>query len=287
MKHVLRIGILLGIVVLTSCLQKPDRGREVLARVNNTYLYADEVVGLIPSGQNVKDSLDLLNLFIQKWIEQQLILQDANKILTTSEKNFQKKIREYRNALLVYEWEKKILAKELDTVVTAQQIKSYYEANAHEFVLQRDIVRVLYIKLNANTTRYHEALQLIKSEPFDKRKAEQFCAVYAVNYFLDDKSWLYVDDIQKEIPLNAQQKQQISTGSTFIELKDEEYIYMLKVLEAKLKGSVSPLALEEQTIKNIILQKRKTDITDNYISRLRIEAEKQSNVEIFLSKPAN
>jgi len=276
------IVTLLTFVLLASCFRGPDKNREVLARVHNTYLYKDEIDGLIPSGQNKNDSIELLKVYIQKWVEQQLILADAGKILSSVEKDFSKKIREYRNALLVFEWEKKILALELDTVVTEQQLKSYYESNAHEFILQRDIVRVLYIKLNANSLKFAEAGQLIRQEPFSRSKTEQFCSHYAVNYFLDDKSWLYVEDIQKEIPLNAQQRQEMSTGNVFIEMKDEEYMYILKVLEIKLKGSVSPLALEEQTIRNIIIQKRKIDITDNYIANLRNNAEKKSSVEIFL-----
>jgi len=254
----------------------------VLAKVNKTYLYSDELLGLLPSGQSEQDSIAMLSAYVEAWIEQQLILQDAGRILTAGEKDFSRKIREYRNALMVFEWERKILEKNLDTLVTEQEMMLYYEANSHEFVLQRDIVRVLYVKLNANSKKINDASQLIRQEQFDANAAEQFCRNYAVNYFLDVKSWLFVDDIQKEIPLSIQQKQEMSTGNAYIEIKDEEYIYMLKVLEVRLKGSVSPFALEENTIRDVILQKRKTEITDKYVLGLKQEAEKKSSIEVFV-----
>jgi hypothetical protein len=98
------------------------------------------------------------------------------------------------------------------------------------------------------------------------------------------KSWLYVEDIQKEIPMNSQQKQELSTGNAFIELIDEEYLYLMKVLEVKLKGSVSPLALEERTIREIILQKRKSEIIERHIRDLRTKAERSASIEKFSDK---
>ena len=264
--------------LLGSCFRGPERGRTVLASVDNVYLYEDEVEGMLPSGLSENDSLEYLKLYVDSWINQQIIIQDANKILSAREKDFNVKIRDYRNALLTFEWEKKVLREKMDTIVTNEQQLQYYEENLGEFVLQADIVRVLYIKLNANSTFRSEAIGYITSVPFQKESTEQFCRKYAVNYFLDIKAWLFVDDLLKEIPLQQQQKQEMLTGNAFIEMKDEEYIYLLKVADAKNKGSVSPFALESTTIKEIILQKRKAEILNNYITSLKQKAEQNSRI---------
>ncbi len=268
-------------IVFISCFRGPDKNREVLAQVKNAYLYADEIEGMIPVGLSESDSLELLNVYIQSWVEKQLILQDANKTLTAREKDFNQKIRDYRDALLIFQWERKILEEKMDTTVSEKEMKSYYDTNQHEFILQADIVRVLYIKLNANSNLRNDAYQLISSETFDRNKTEQFCSKYAVNYFLDLNAWLYVEDLLKEIPLNQQQKQDMLTGNTFIEMKDDEYVYLLKVTDVKIKGSVSPFALEQNTIRDIILQKRKKDIIDQQILDIKNNTN-QSDIQIFI-----
>lgn len=274
-------ALLLMLILVFSCFRGAEKNREVLARVNNTFLYADEIETMIPSGITGNDSVELLRVYVGKWVEQQLILQNANNILTAKEKDFSKKIRDYRNALLIIEWEKKLLSAQLDTNITEKQLKDYYEANQREFILQADIVRVLYIKLNANSPFVREARDFLLDDPFDSEAAEQFCRKYAVNHFLDIRSWLYVDDIQKEIPLTTQHKTEMSTGNGFFEIQDAEYMYMIKVLDSKLKGSVSPMALEENTIKEVILQKRKKEIIDNHVRELRSSAERSSKIEIY------
>jgi hypothetical protein len=278
MKKLLRLLVIL--LLFSSCLRGPERGRVPLARVNNTYLYADEVAGMIPAGMSSDDSLALLKTYVNSWIEQQLVLDDASRNLSARQKDFNEKIKEYRNSLLIFEWEKQILNNQMDTVVTQQQLNEYYNANRHEFTLQADIVRVLYIKLNANSPFIEQSQKMILEESFNREETEQFCRKYAVNYFLDTRSWLFIEDILKEIPLNSQQRKEMETGNTFIRLGDEEYEYFLRVLDIKLKGSVSPLALEEQTIREIILQKRKNDILDRHIDNLRKSAG-SSGIEIY------
>jgi hypothetical protein len=170
----------------------------------------------------------------------------------------------------------------LDTIVTDKEISDYYVANKNEFLLQTDIIRVLYIKLNVNSDLSNEGIKLINSDNFDKTKTEQFCKKYAVNYFIDTKYWLYISDIIKEIPLNQMQTEKIRTGDTFMSIKDEEYIYLLKVIDAKLKGSISPLAFEENTIKEIILQKRKKQIINNRINELKTKNQNKGKIKIFI-----
>lgn len=270
------------VLLFSSCFRGAESDRQVIARVKHAYLYADELNGVIPSGLSEKDSMAFVVRYVNQWIERQLIISDAENLLIPTEKNFKKKIRDYRNSLLIFEWEKKMLFEKLDSVVTDEEIAEYYETNQEEFVLQSDIVRVLYIKLNINSPFASEAMSLLQNEPFNKEKSEQFCRKYAVNYFLDIKSWLYIDELQKEIPLSDQQRRELSPGNSVLQFKDNEYIYFLKVIDIRLKGSISPLALENQTIHDIILQKRKNEILNNMTLELRTKAEKQFDIEKFI-----
>jgi len=264
-----------------SCKHSQSKLDPPVARVYKQYLYQSDIKAIIPSGLNEKDSIELALMYIHQWIDNALIVREANKKLNTLEKDFSEKIRNYRNNLLMFEWEKKILAEELDTLVTASEIQLYYNENQHEFVLQADIIRALYIKLNANSPFTNTASALINSVPPNISELEQFCKSYSVNYFLDTQSWLYYDELAKEIPLTSAQKNELVRGNTYVYLEDEEYKYFLRSIDFQMKGTVSPLALETESIKKILLQKRKNDNIRAKKLELRRQAEQKMNIQIY------
>lgn len=263
-----------------SCSSENNKER-VVASYNRLKLYSSEVESVIPKGISTEDSLQLAQMYINNWIDNQVVINEASRILTSKERDFNERIRKYRNSLMIFEWEKNILNKQLDDIISTELIHEYYQNNQFEFILQTDIIRLLYIKLNINNPFYNKAIELLNSENFNLAETEQFCIKYAVNYFLDTKSWLYVDDLLKEVPLTNSQRSELFTSSQVYQITNEEYRFLMKPLEIKLKGTTSPLALEEETIKEILFHKRKNSIIKDEITRLRNRDEKNKKFKTY------
>jgi len=273
--------LLILFTFLVSCKRSNSVQDPPVARVYNQYLYKSDISAIIPSGLSEKDSIELAIMYIQNWIDNALIVREANKKLSSKEKDFSDKIHDFRNNLLIFEWEKKILSEELDSIISKTEVQEYYNENQHEFVLQTDILRILYIKLNANSPFVNTATDLLNTSHPNITELEQFCKHYAVNYFLDTQSWLYYDELAKEIPISTTHKNELANSNSFVFIQDGEYKYFLKSIDFKMKGTMSPLALEEESIKNILLQKRKSDNIRAKKLELRRQAEQRIDVEIF------
>lgn len=275
-----KIVFFFSLLFIFSCGSKENKER-VVASYNRLNLYSSEVESVIPHGLKTEDSLQLAQMYINNWIDNQVVINEASRTLTSKERDFNDRIRKYRNSLMIFEWEKRILNKELDDLISPELVNEYYKNNQFEFILQSDIIRLHYIKLNINNPFYNQAIQLLNSEKFNLAETEQFCIKYAVNYFLDAKSWLYVEDLLKEVPLTNTQRSELFASSQVYQATNEEYRFLLKPLEIKLKGTTSPLALEEETIKEILYHKRKNEIIKNEITRLRNRDEKNKKIRTY------
>ena len=65
-------------------------------------------------------------------------------------------------------------------------------------------------------------------------------------------------------------------------MRDDEYVYLIKILDKKLKGDFSPLDFEVDVINTIIfLNKRKQDLFDKLRDSIFINSTKGVDYEIF------
>jgi hypothetical protein len=107
--------------------------------------------------------------------------------------------------------------------------------------------------------------QLLKSNQLnDKEKLNKLCVQNAENFYLNDSTWLYIDDIKKEIPkLKTQADITFSSGQV-IEFTDADYYFYIKIKDIKIKNGISPLNFEKQNIKKFIINNRKMLLINEY-----------------------
>jgi hypothetical protein len=229
-----------------------------LAKVFNKYLYLSEVKDIFTDIKNPKDSLVILNNYINNWIRQEVIAYEANKQLSDEEKNFEKQIEDYKNSQLIYKYEQKLLEK-IDTNVSPIEIEKYYISNPDNFQLKDNIVKILYIKL-----------------------PKQISNTQKIKKWFDEKSWLLFDDILKEIPIKTYNQEDYIKNNKYISLQDNQYSYFLKIIDFKIKDNLSPLSLEKNNIKNIIINLRKMNlikhIEDSLYNKATLD---KNNIKIY------
>jgi hypothetical protein len=76
-------------------------------------------------------------------------------------------------------------------------------------------------------------------------------------------------------------KEQYLQNNRYIEFSDEQFIYLVNIIDFKIKDSLSPLAFEINNIRNIILSKRKLALIENMKRDVLIEAKNNKEVVIF------
>jgi len=277
----LKKSIFIIALLFCACTSKNDREGEVLARVEDKYLYVSDIQGALPSNVSEKDSIEMLNEYIDNWVRQQLVIAQAEKNLSKDEKDFSKQLEDYKNSLIIFQYESKLIKQKLDTTVSDEEIFQYYEKNKANFELKENIVKVVYIKI-PRTTPPALPRQLIRSDsPQDLKKLQDFCHKYAVNYYLDDQNWLLFNDILKEIPINTYNQEEYLKNNRIIEIQDSSFTYLMNIKGFMIKESLSPLSFEKNNIRDIIINRRKLALIENMRNDVYENALKKGNIEIF------
>ncbi len=254
-------------VVSFSCNKfSAKEGNHVVAECLGNYLYAGDLEGIVLPGTSSDDSIAITRQYIDNWIMQQILLHQAESNLTNEQKDFKEQLESYRNSLIIYEYERVLIRQKLDTIVTDEQIESFYNENKQNFLLQENIVRVNYVKIpvsSSGTDLIPKATRYLKSDKEgDLDKLNLLCDKSMLICFTDDESWIRFDDLKKEIPIETSDEENFLTGRTFYEFSDSLFTYLIRFKEIKTKEALSPLQLEKENIKNMILNTRRIELID-------------------------
>jgi hypothetical protein len=198
-----------------------NTNQKAIARVFEKNLYAEDIKEILPRNTSPKDSAIFVKGFIEQWITNELLLHQAESNLPEDDKNIQKEIDEYRKNLLVYRYETELVHQKLDTAVSMQEIETYYNAHTQNFMLKENIVKVCYVKINKKSPNADKVKKwYLSKEVKDQDNLKKYCIQYADNFFLDDNTWLLLDDVMKEIPLRDYNPELLLKTSRQIELGD-------------------------------------------------------------------
>ncbi|MFZ4412817.1 MAG: hypothetical protein ACOYOV_07015 [Bacteroidales bacterium] len=254
---------------------------DVVATAFDYQLFKSDLKGIIPIGTTKSDSVAIIKNFINNWIRQKIVLNRAEKNLTSDQKDFTIQLENYRNSLLVYSYESKLINQLLDTVVSNEQIQAYYDKNADNFLLKDNIIKVNYVKLDVNSPNKTKIKSLLFSKNENKNQLIDLCSKQAVNFYLEDDEWLLFNDLLKEIPIETYNQEAFLKNNRTIETVDENYYYLINVKDFKIKESISPLSFEKDNIRNIIINKRKLELINKMHNELFDEAVKKNDFKIY------
>ena len=135
--HILLVFLILSVVSCNS-IWKDNTGEEAVARVGENYLYKKDIAILLGKGRTREDSISFVTNYINNWASKQLLLSKA-KINLSEEKltEFNELVNDYRNDLYTRAYKEALVQQVNDTVVTKDQMRSYYEKEKNNFRLSR------------------------------------------------------------------------------------------------------------------------------------------------------
>ncbi len=242
-----------------------------VASVGDKTLYRSELVGVVPKGQSTQDSITIIKSFIDKWIRKELLIQKAELNLSSIEKDVDKEIEEYRAALLIYRYEQNLVSQKLDTLIQDNEIEQYYEQNQQNFKLSDALVKAVYVKIDKSAPKQSNLEQWMKSnKPQDIQQLEGYCFQYAKTYDYFNDDWINFSQLLQLIPIEITDKNQFLNSKKDFQASDSSYIYLVHIKEFKPIGSIPPLKVVKNNIREILLNKRKlkfiNDLENNIFS---------------------
>ena len=285
-----KLTLLVGLAVLL-CLAGCDFFQKsakevVVAECYGKYLYESDLKGIVPDNASVMDSIQRVNSFIDSWIERQILLHQAETNLSKEQLDLKKQLDEYRNSLVIYAYETQLINQKLDTVVSEEEIADYYEQNKEEFQLRNTMVRVAYVIMK-DDCKQKETFRKLMSDPDTLllQNLDVLSAYYAEKSYLDVDHWMRLDELTNIVPIEILNPERFLKRNRFVNLDSDDFTYMVRFEEYLLEESISPLAMQHDNIRSIILTQRKQRLIERMKTATLQKAKKEHAYTKYVGTP--
>ena len=285
-----KLGSIIGILcllLLAGCDFFEKNSKEVVvAECYGKYLYESDLKGIVPDNASVMDSIQRVNSFIDSWIERQILLHQAETNLSKEQLDLKKQLDEYRNSLVIYAYETQLINQKLDTVVSEEEIADYYEQNKEEFQLRNTMVRVAYVIMK-DDCKQKETFRKLMSDPDTLllQNLDVLSAYYAEKSYLDVDHWMRLDELTNIVPIEILNPERFLKRNRFVNLDSDDFTYMVRFEEYLLEESISPLAMQHDNIRSIILTQRKQRLIERMKTATLQKAKKEHAYTKYVGTP--
>jgi hypothetical protein len=281
MRNVILVIIFFSSLIF-SCRNSGNKNKITVARVNEKYLYLSDLHGIVPANTPTKDSLSIIKDYIEKWIKRQVIIDKAELNLTNEQKDVDELIENYRAALLIYKYQQEYLNQRLDTNLTDEEIEKYYNEHKPEFKLENNIVKAVFIKIAKSAPKISSLKKwYISNNEKDIELLNDYCSQFANKFDEFHNEWINFSDLLVNVPIKIESQDNTLKTAKSIEATDSLYYYFINIRSYKLKQDASPFDYVKNSIKKIILNKRKLDLLKNLEQDLFQDAVSNKEVEIY------
>ena len=280
----IRNSFFLFFLMVCSCNYfKPEKKSQSIARVGKSYLYKSDIATLVPAGTTKEDSLLLVRDFIDRWASQKLLIEAAERNLSDAKKSeYNTLIKQYKIDLYTKAYIEEVVKRTVDTLVSQEELKKYYEENKENFRTNGTLVRLRYINVSKNNPRFGT----IKSKFFDySKKDKKFWETYALqckSFAMNDTVWVDMSQVYTKLPfITPDNRDELVIAGKKIEKTVENNVYLVKITNVIDKNQISPFEFSKPTLKEVLLNKRKLELIKKFEKDITNDAIKNNDYEIY------
>ncbi len=277
-------GFLMLLMFLSSCqyLAPEESQKQILARVNTSYLYLEDIRDLLGPNMTKEDSILIIQNQINKWATQQLLIDQAKINLSLDlQSDLEELIQQYRIDLYTESYKGKIVTAQLDSVIDEHEMRNYYELNKDNFKLNEALVRCRYVHLDGQFLAKDEVKNaLSRYDSTDRDLLDQWRLQFkSVN--LNDSLWVRQERLTAQIPALAGKSLKALKNVKISQFEDSLGLYLLKIEDVLDRNDVAPLSYVAPTIRQIILNRRKQELTLKLEKDIAKDAIRNKTFEIY------
>lgn len=283
------IPLILLSFVLPSCNLLPSQSAKnddnliLIARASDEFLYKKDIMGLVSENMSFVDSSKIVNNYVESWINKQLMITKASDEIEFDFSDIDRKVLDYKYALMVHEYEKLYINKNLDTNISDDEVIKYYSEKSENFILRQNIVRCLFAILPKQAPQINTFRKQIRSYPeANMEEIKSYCFRFATQSSLEYNAWINFDEILATTPLaNIQDRVNFLKTNSFVETSDEENVYYLRILDYKISNQISPIEFVKDNIRSILINKKKEELRKKLEDEVYNKAEQKNEFEIY------
>ncbi|SIQ41217.1 peptidyl-prolyl cis-trans isomerase [Maribacter ulvicola] len=283
---ILIIGMISVIFISCDGLFKKVDDKKVIARVGESFLYKEDLAPLLTENMTKGDSASFAINYINNWASKQLLLSKA-KINLSEDKlaEYNALVDDYRTELYTSVYKEALVAQAIDSVITNEQLNTFYENAKENFKLKERIARIRFVALPKGFLDQDEVGKRLKRFKKEDIRYLDSIGVQFTKLNFNDSIWVRYSRIFEEIPpITTDNANMYLKNSQFFELEDSIGVYLGKIEETKDVNDIAPLTFIKPTIEQVLLSRRKLDYLRKLETELLDEAIKDNEFEVFENK---
>ena len=259
---------------------KPDK---VLARLGDEFYYTSDLMEVFPTGLNEEDSVIFVKNRIDDWAKEKLLFKKALVNLgDEKQENLNQLIESYKNELFSYAYQEKIVKSAMDTFISLESVREYYNLNKLNFKLNQEIINARYLKINSENYNLKDVVKRFRRfKQSDKIFLDSISLQFS-SYYFNDSLWINKDVFFNKIPeINDRLKQNIVKNKLFYRLQDSLELYLININDYKLKNDIAPFDYIKSTLKQVLLNKKKLEFISKFENEIIEDALQQNELEFY------
>lgn len=276
------ISIAAIIIIASSCNNR--KGDEnALATYDGKSLYLSDLTHSFPDKMDKNDSIKLLKKLVDNWLSRQLLYDRAMRQRLHNENEINYKVEQYKEDLVIHQYQSRLISEKIDTTITIEQIKSYFDKHIGEFRLKDNVAKLYFVKIPKsvpNAYQVREWLYQVGNE--DKLMELKEYSYQNARYYDFDNEWVNANSVFEMINEPLTDSKKFLENYKVYQKRDSLYYYFVRINEYLLKGDLAPMEYILGDLKQIILSKRRIQFINDLESNLRREAKNNKKIQINL-----
>lgn len=278
------IGVL---SLMSACRELPSyfQGSEPLARVNGRTLYLHEVERMAPDEIMGDDSAAFYRLYVDRWVNRQLKLSEAEQLFSASEADIEAMVEEYRQSLLIRRLDQYHVDRQIDTLFTDEAIQNYYHSHLGDFKSDRTLVKGCILRFPEGDRRTKQLLQLMQAtRPESRQDLSDLCQKNNFD-LLEFHTWVDYEEFLSHLPtLRHDDHSSLLAQSGVQQMRDSRSRYYFQLTAVRRAGEALPLEQVTETIRRILFNQRHNELLRRHEEELRQRAEEEKRIKLFFEE---
>ena len=267
-------------LLLTSCSNISDNNsNDLIARAGENFLYQNQ----LPPFSSKEDSILRYLNYIETWAKEKILYDLSLTNLSQSKKNdLDLLVEKYKVDLYINSYKDLIVNSRIDSIVTDQEIESFYNMNIDNFKLNENLLKYRYLKVpsdNINISRIRRYIQRLNES--DREFLDSLNFQFA-DLKINDTMWFTEREVISSIEfINQKNKSNYMRINRLYEFEDDQYTNYFIVKDLLKSGNIPPLSYLYDRIKSNIINQRKLNLIQNINKEILNDALKSSKYEVF------
>lgn len=282
-----KIAVIAASVLLAGCQELPRyfASDTTLARAGGKVLQLRDVVSVVPAGVTGDDSAALMKVYVDRWVRKQLKIEEAEMLFSSAEKDIDRQVEEYRQALLIRKLDQHYVDRSVDTTFSNDEIAAYYNEHKADFRSDRALVKGRIVQFTEGSRQARKLKELMGSKS-DARQQDfrDICAKnnFTVSDFRD--LWIDFPEFLSFLPTLRTQSYDSMLGTNAVqEMRDKEVHYYFQIDDVRREGEAIPLEKLRSTIRRILFNQRQGEIIRQHEEELFTQATESGDVKLFIA----